>query len=180
MALAIQHVTDLMAQATEELTEARKMISVLIDEVKTIRAGDEPDSVAVRSGNLEDACRLFFHIDVHYDLLDAARKAIGAQLEFMSREVIPDVMTERGVRNVTLEDVERQFIKSVRTTASMVDKEEALGWLVDNGYSDLITETVNSSTLSSFAKQYLEETQRDLPDCFKVSAMTVTQVRKKG
>ena len=96
----------------------------------------------------------------------------------MSREVIPEIMTERGVRNITLDDVQRQFSKSIRVSASMADKPQALDWLRENDYGDLIQSSVNSSSLSSFAKQYIEETQKDLPDCFKISTMTVTQMRK--
>lgn len=167
---------DNIERATQLLKEANQQISEVINRVKTV--SDEHDGANIQVGKLEDACRYYFLISEQYEALDETRKKIGAQLDFMSREVIPEIMSERGVRNITLDDVQRQFSKSVRVSASMADKGAALDWLSDNGFGDLIQQSVNSSSLSSFAKQYIEETQKDLPDCFKISTMTVTQMRK--
>lgn len=165
-----------LREAKLHLDRANQLLSGLIDRVKSVT--DEHDGSNVQQGKLEDACRVYFYASEHYEELDKVRKKIGAQLDHMSREVIPGVMEERGVRNITLDDVQRQFSKSVRVSASMVNKDAALDWLHENGFGDLIQPTVNSSSLSSFAKQYVEDNQKDLPDCFKMSAMTVTSVRK--
>jgi hypothetical protein len=172
----IDEALNLIERATQLVTAANQSISEVINRDKTIT--DEHDGANIRVGKLEDACRHYFLISEQYEALDEIRKKIGAQLDFMSREVIPEIMSERGVRNITLDDVQRQFSKSVRVSASMANKEAAMKWLVDNEYGDLIQQSVNSSSLSSFAKQYIEEMQKDLPDCFKISTMTVTQMRK--
>lgn len=172
----IDEALNLIERATQLVTAANQSISEVINRDKTIT--DEHDGANIQVGKLEDACRHYFLISEQYEALDEIRKKIGAQLDFMSREVIPEIMSERGVRNITLDDVQRQFSKSVRVSASMANKEAAMKWLVDNEYGDLIQQSVNSSSLSSFAKQYIEETQKDLPDCFKISTMTVTQMRK--
>lgn len=173
---SIDETLNLIERATQLLTAANQSFSEIINRDKTI--SDEHDGANIQVGKLEDACRHYFLIGEQYEALDEIRKKIGAQLDFMSREVIPEIMVERGVRNITLDDVQRQFSKSVRVSASMADKPQALDWLRENGYGDLIQSSVNSSSLSSFAKQYIEETQKDLPDCFKISTMTVTQMRK--
>ena len=174
--MTLDEATDELANAKKSIERANRLLSELIDRVKSVT--DEHDGSNIQHGKLEDACRIYFHISESYDALDEERKKIGAQLEYMSREVIPGVMEERGVRNITLDDVQRQFSKSVRVTASMADKEAALDWLRGNGFADLIQATVNSSTLSAFAKQYVEDYQKELPDCFKMNAMTITSVRK--
>jgi hypothetical protein len=165
-----------LEQATQFVASANAKISKLIDQVKVI--SEDSDRTNVQRGKLESACRYYFYLTEKYGTLDDARKKIGAQLEYMSRDTIPEIMTERGVRNITLDDVERQFLKSVRMSASMLNKEEAMDWLKSVGAADLIQPTVNSSSFSSFVKQYIEEQQVEPPDCVKLSAMTVTQVRK--
>lgn len=174
--MTLNETLDELAGAKNCLERANRLLSELIDRVKSVT--DEHDGSNIQQGKLEDACRIYYYASEKYDELDEIRKKVGAQLEHMSREVIPGVMEERGVRNITLDDIQRQFSKSVRVTASMADKEEALDWLKSNGFGDLIQNTVNSSTLSSFAKQYVEDHQKDLPDCFKMNAMTITSVRK--
>ena len=43
---------------------------------------------------------------------------------------------------------------------------QAFQWLRDNGYGDIIQETVNASTLSAFAKTLLETENKELPEEF--------------
>jgi hypothetical protein len=167
--------TDKLAVIAAKLEEARSIISELIDEVK-IAASDGASNA--KSGSLAEACRLYFYLSEEYDKLDEVRKKIGLQLEHMSREVIPDIMTEEETSSITLEDVQRRFTKSTRTTASMADKEAAMAWLRSIGKGDLIQQSVNSSSLSSFAKQFMIETQTELPDSIKVNHMTITSVNK--
>lgn len=166
---------DKLAVITAKLEEAREIISELIDIVKV---GADESGANIRSGRLAEACRLYFYLSDQYDKLDDARKKIGFQLEHMSRDVIPDIMADEQTSTITLEDVQRRFTKSTRTTASMADKEAAFAWLREIGKGDLITSTVNSSSLSSFVKQYVVESQMDVPDCIKMNNMTITSVNK--
>ena len=175
--MTIDQVTDAIQDATTLLTRASNALSDVINRVRSIT--DEHDGSNLQTGKLEDACRYFFLVTESYLDLDEVRKEISMQLSLLSRDVIPAIMEERKVRNLTLDDIQRQFVKSVRVTASMVDKDQAFDWLRANGKGEMITQTVNSSSLSAFANQYLEEHQKDLPDCFKLSTMTLTQIRKK-
>ena len=149
----------------------------LVDEVKT--ADYLTDLTANEStGKLEDACRLMFLVEQAYDQLDEERKKVGLSLNHLNREVVPDLLKERKLTNIPLWDLERQFNASVRVTASVPDKTTGFAWLRDKGKGDLITETVNASSLAAFAQQYVQETQEDLPECFKLSLMTVVSVTK--
>lgn len=167
--------TDKLAVMTAKMEEARSVISELIDAVK---ANVGEDGSNMKTGNLAEACRLYFYLSEEYDRMDDVRKKIGMQLEHMSREVIPEIMSEEETSSITLEDVQRRFTKSTRTTASMADKEAAMDWLREIGKGDLIQQSVNSSSLSSFAKQYMVENQVELPECIKVNHMTITSINK--
>lgn len=59
-------------------------------------------------------------------------------------------------------------------------KAEAYEWLMNNDLEDLITQTVNSSTLSATAKQLLEEKGKELPEkLFNVALVPNTSVTAK-
>jgi len=60
-----------------------------------------------------------------------------------------------------------------------LDKDAGLNWLRANGHEGIIIETVNSSTLSAFAKSQLEEEGVDLPDdIFKIGTSPYTSITK--
>lgn len=128
------------------------------------------------------------HIAVirHYDAIrqatekiKEARKALDEIEEQLSREHVPTVMRAHSVKTITVEGIGRVTLIN-RYSASIVDKPKGYAWLRDNNHGSLIQETVNSSTLSSFAKHYLEEEGRELSadDGFKVSTMTFTSITK--
>ena len=96
--------------------------------------------------------------------LDAEVKENNAVIEDLDRR-LSDAMAEQEVdrfsRNGSL------FYLSSRLFASPKagEKETMIAALKANGYGDLVIETVNSGTLSSFAKERMAETETgDLPD----------------
>lgn len=76
--------------------------------------------------------------------------------EALDREDTTSKTTESGYR-ITLTEVVRASIKSDR-------RPSAYSWLRENDLGDLIQETVNASTLAAFAKNYMREHGKDLPD----------------
>lgn len=121
----------------------------------------------------------------HYDAtrkatvrIKEAREALADIEERLSREQIPDVMRNAGVKTITVEDVGRVTI-SHRYSASILDKPLGYEWLRENGHGAIITETVNSSTMAAFAKEYLESEGRELPvELFKVGTSPYTSITK--
>lgn len=127
------------------------------------------------------------HISVikHYDhlrkatkLIKEAREALDQMEERLSREQVPEVMRAHGIRTITVEGVGRVSLSN-RWSCSMLDKPSGMDWLRNNGYGDLIQETVNASTLGAFARSLTEETGTELPgEIFKTSVMTFTSITK--
>ena len=96
----------------------------------------------------------------------------------LSKEQIPDVFKENGIKTTTIEGVGRVSVSN-RFSASMLDKELAFNWLRQTGNEGIIIETVNSSTLAAFAKSKLEEDGTELPsDIFKVGTTPYTSITK--
>lgn len=112
------------------------------------------------------------------ETIKEAREALADIVDQMSKEQIPDIMRRHNVKTITVEDVGRVTI-SHRFSASMLDKEQGFQWLRANGHEGLITETVNSSSLSAFAKDMLENHGTELPeDIFKVGTAPYTSITK--
>lgn len=95
--------------------------------------------------------------------LDAEVKENNAVIEDLDRrlsEAMAEQEVDRFSRNGSL------FYLSSRLFASPKagEKETMIAVLKANGYGDLVIETVNSGTLSSFAKERMAETETgDLP-----------------
>lgn len=96
--------------------------------------------------------------------LDTEVKENNAIIEDLDRrlsEAMAEQEVDRFSRNGSL------FYLSSRLFASPKagEKETMIAALKANGYGDLVIETVNSGTLSSFAKERMAETETgDLPD----------------
>lgn len=172
----IRETLQLLWYARENLEAAAIEIEALIETVKSGASTSEGSNV--KRGELEDACRLYYHIRKEYDNVNEVRKKIGGQLEHMSYNVIPNLMEVREVRNITLDDVSTRFSLSTRTSATMLNKQEVMDWLREIGAGDMITETVNASSLGSFVDEYVTEKQIDPPDCVQVKRHSLTSMTK--
>lgn len=150
------------------LTEINGQLADLIGKMKTLP--------------LQEACRNYKNLSDSYELLNDVRKLIFEQMEYISRGVIPEMLTEAGVPNITVDYTDGhsyRFGKNQRLSVSMPDKVNGMNWLRENGGAGLIQETVNASSLSSFAKELITKEGKDLPaDYFKTSTLIYTSVTK--
>lgn len=96
---------------------------------------------------------------------------------------LTEAMAEADTRNFTRGD--RMFFLTCKTRASAVaDRKDALfEALRENGFGDLVTETVNANSLSSFVKEQMEESEGDtlpewLGDLVNVYEKTSVSIRK--
>jgi hypothetical protein len=150
---------------------------------RAVIEGQEAFDKAHATGNPDDVARLYIRVKDEYERLDEARKAMLAVIERTSRHVIPEMMLERKIRTITLDDIKRRVGVSTRINCAIIPekKAEAFDWLRDpqQQAAELIQETVNSGTLSSFARQRVEDLGLEMPDDkFKMSSMQLTSVTK--
>ena len=160
-----------------------------MDELAKIREGLvgfvtrlEPELADVKKAKLPDALKFWYALRSEYELLDDARKELGKMLEDLNRNTLPEMFDEADTTTTTLliDDARKvRFTKSQRVNCSMTDKEGGKKWLRDEGHGDIIQETVNASTLSAFAKSYIEDTGKDLPgELFKLTTMNLISATK--
>lgn len=142
------------------------------------------DACETQDVSIQDALRVFYAIRLAKDALEAEYKRLASQFERLSGVVVPERMRTEEISTMTLDDLGYRFTVSNRTYASMADKENGKTWLRDNGYGDIIQETVNAGTLGSLAKELLESQGIDLPaEFFNVTlkpTVSMTKVKGKG
>lgn len=164
-----------MKQATIEY--ANRITNALSNFQELLRV-DTADAVATKSPI--ELIRHFDDVRKTAELVKKAREYLDEAEKKLSREYIPDLFREQGLKTITIEGVGRASLNN-RWSCSIVDgkREEGFNWLRETGNGALIIETVNSSTLSSFAKEYNEEHGKELPsDIFKTGTMTYTSITK--
>ena len=138
----------------------------------------EDTDAALALRNHVELIKHYNHLRLATAQIKEAREALNELEERLSREQIPEIFREQGIKTTTIEGVGRVTV-SYRFGCSMLDKEAGLEWLRGNGHGGIIIETVNSSTLSAFAKSMLEESGAELPDTiFKVSTSPYTSITK--
>lgn len=122
----------------------------------------------LKGASLKDACVAYFELKKAYDGLEAQRKKLYSQLDFLSKSVIPEKFEDEGIDKLQIPEVEHSFYPLRKMTASLVagedgTKEAAMKWLRENGLGELISETVNAGTLASAIKSMIEETAKEPP-----------------
>lgn len=158
--------------------------SQFIDKCKSVaedvkRLEDFTTHDVIPNSDLLALIRHFNEVSKCYDALDDAKKRLNKIYDQLSIHTVPDKMREAGVKTINVEDVGRVTV-SYRYSASMLDKEKGFEWLRNNGLGGIITETVNSSTLSATAKNLLVDEGKELPaDVFKTSTSPYTSITRK-
>lgn len=137
---------------------------------------------ALRNADALDAVeytRSFVAVRRVKDELDDIVKKFNALYEEMRTVKLPAKFEEAGVPTITLDEGYRVTVSHlVRASIKTDQREGAYQWLRDNGLGDLITPTVNASTLSAAAKSMQEDNQELVPEYFNVSILNQTSVTK--
>ena len=123
-----------------------------------------------------ELARSFVAVRTLKDKLEVTLKPFDAFYEELAKVKIPMVFDRHKVPNVTLEEGYRvQVSHNLRASIKGgTDKEVAYQWLRDNGLGDIVTETVNASTLSAVAKTMAEENRELDAEIFNVAILPNT------
>lgn len=156
----------------ENLQEMVRGLQIVTGQVR------EDTNVAVQSGDPVLLSRHFRDLRGVNETIKECRKALDEMEDLLSVRDIPDLFRNLQIRHMTIEGIGRVGV-SYRFSCSLLDKPRGHEWLKDNGHGDIIQPTVNSSTLSAFAKNMIEVEGKDLPDdIFKTSSSPYTSITK--
>jgi hypothetical protein len=112
-------------------------------------------------------------------VMDERIKPVKALFDNYKILIVPKVLEDSGVTSVPLDFGYRvQVSYATRASIRPEVKVDAQQWLRDN-YPDVLSETVNASTLSALARELHENKNIDLPDkFFNVALVPNTSVVK--
>jgi hypothetical protein len=94
--------------------------------------------------------------------LEAAVKEANAAIEETEYH-LSELMAETETQNFTRSGVMFSLTTKTRASAVAGDKGSLFDALRANGYGDLVYETVNANSLSSFVKEQMEENGGEVP-----------------
>lgn len=166
-------------EATPVLPSVGTINKSLYD-IRVLLEGDLVKEVmeAENSGPIEFA-RAFVALRTLKDQIEESLKPFSTLFEDVKGTRLPGKFDAAGIPTVNLDEGFRVTVShSVRASIKGATKPEAYKWLRDNGLGDLVTETVNSSTLSAVAKSMAEENRELDPELFSVAIMPNTSVTK--
>ena len=90
--------------------------------------------------------------------LEREVKDLKAEYDILRKDVLVEKMEALGAGNINLKGIGRLTIRSDAYVNTVGGKrEELFEWLRSNGFEDLVTETVNASTLKAFYKEQFEK-----------------------
>jgi hypothetical protein len=124
---------------------------------KDMMADFQNDAKEAQTTDVEELLRNMAALRNFCDRLSNLTKEAKALLDNYKKNIVPTLFEDRGIGPIVVDSVRYSVSTSSRTSIPAEDKLDAYQWLRDNGLEDLITETVNASTLSATAKTLLEE-----------------------
>lgn len=114
---------------------------------------------------VNEACTNYGKLKQLDDAIASLRKLSNATRDRIAREALPALFKEAKTSSITVDGYRFTMSETVRARIDKDHKAEAYEWLRENDLGDLITETVNASTLASAARAEMEQ-GRELDDEF--------------
>lgn len=107
---------------------------------------------------------------------DRQKKDSQKVLDTLRLAIIPDRMDDDGINSIDVIGVGKVSLTSgLNASIPAAKRESAYAWLEDNGYGDLIQETVNASTLKAWVTKLIKDKGKlpeDLAEFVVVRAFT--------
>lgn len=112
--------------------------------------------------------------------MEEAAKKINEVYDFLRITKIPTVMNDEGIDRISVKGVGRVSITADMHVSIKADQKEAFyTWLRDNGRTDLISETVNPSTLKSSVKKMFQNGEIPPEDLLNISPFERASITKE-
>jgi len=133
----------------EAIEEGR--INVSID-LRALNGNAKPGEVVTVMNELRDA------------LESAKRLKAGLQkaYDLLSQGFVPEYIDALGVDILTVKGQRLEVRNQMRVNRPAGNRQALHQWLIDHGFENMVTETVNPSTLKAFVKDAMEN-QLDFP-----------------
>lgn len=113
------------------------------------------------------------------DALEEQLSALNKEHDYLAKNALPRRMEDEGIEALKVEGVGRVNLRSdVYASIPAEAKDRAYEWLRDNGRANLITETVNASTLKASIRRAIEAGEPFPEQLFRVTPYTFAVITK--
>lgn len=114
--------------------------------------------------DLRGHCLAMKNLQARKEALESELSQVNKDLDHMRVNVIPPIMESLGVRTATFEGLGRvQLAADIYASTREGKKADAMQWLRDCGYADMIQESYNASSLKALFRRQIAE-GADIPD----------------
>ena len=145
------------------MSNAMKLADIAAAISATVGVAETAMADAEKEG-LVPLLKLYYALKEGYALLDTARKEVYALLDKHEKFVLPKMFDEGDLDLVRIPELARSFYPQTKYSAAVGDKDKLFAWLRELGQGELISETVNSSTLAGFLKSKLLDEGIEAPE----------------
>ena len=112
--------------------------------------------------------------------LEETLKGVNETFDFLRITKIPTVMNDENIDRISVKGVGRVSITADMHVSIKADKKDDFyQWLRDNGRTDLISETVNASTLKASVKKMFKEGEIPPEDLLNISPFERASITKE-
>lgn len=118
---------------------------------------------------LKTLCISMKDLQSQKDTLEEQLSGINKALDTLRTKDIPELMESLGLKNATFDGIGRvQLAADIYASTREGKREAAMEWLRDCGYSDMIIETYNASSLKALFRRQIAAGVEIPDDIFNV------------
>ena len=126
------------------------------------------------------AAKEFKTLKEKIDALKDEATELQKEYDRLRFQLLPDLMVDSELEKLTVTDVGTLYLTDdVRAAVVTENKDDALTWLDDQGYGDLVKPNIAAASLKALIKDRLEKGEALPQELFKVDVFTRAALRKK-
>lgn len=111
------------------------------------------------------------------EMAEELKSTIGKVYDWVRTGILPEKMDEEGLELLKVEGVGRVSLTS-DVNVAVVNKDESFKWLESSGHGDMITETVNASSLKALIRRLIRD-GKEVPEAiYRVTPFTRASITK--
>jgi len=139
--------------------------------------GEEKEFSEIGKNTLVGKLKSFLELKNLKEELEKELKQIQKKYD-ITEEKLFDLMFDLDIQSVEIEG--KKVYRKVSQYPRIINQEDFFQWLRDNGYAELIKETVNAQTLGSWYREYISEHEdasfEEMLDVFEKKGLGVRKI----
>jgi hypothetical protein len=128
----------------------------------------ENNEKSAKIDSLKIACQMLCECEDEIEKIELTLKDQKTRRDALRLKTIPDLLEEEGLKNATFEGIGRvQVTSDLQCTTKAGKKMDAIQWLQDSGYVDMVREDYNAISMKALIRRMLVD-GADIPEFLNV------------